>query len=338
MQYIAYFSISGENKISTYQMDPNNGELSFLNQVTVDGTPAPLVANSKQTYLYAGLRSTEQIAVLKINQDDGQLTQIGQTKIQSNPCYITLDQNDNFLLSAYYGAGCVSVHQIGDDNLVITEPTSWIETAEHAHCVMTDPTNRYAFVPHTVEPNMICQFLFNQNNGKLAPNAVPKVTPVDSAGPRHYCHHPSKDVLYFSNEQGSSVTAYRLDTNTGTLSPFQTLSTLPADFDEPNTCAQIHLDPTGEFLYVSNRGHDSIAIFAVDQSNGGLTTVGQQPSEPTPRTFDIDPTGNFLLAGGQGSGKLATYEIDRQKGSLSPLKTYDVGQNPSWVMVLGFDI
>ena len=110
------------------------------------------------------------------------------------------------------------------------------------------------------------------------------------------------------------------------------------DFDGPNTCAQIHLDPTGEFLYVSNRGHDSIAIFSVNQSNGQLITVGQQPSEPTPRTFDVDPTGNFLFAGGQGSGKLATYRIDRQKGSLSPLKTYEVGQTPSWVMVLEFDV
>ena len=338
MQYIAYFSISGENKISIYQMDPDTGDLSLLSHVTVDGTPAPLVVDSEQAYLYAGLRSTEQIAVFEINQSDGQLTQIGQTKIQSNSCYITLDQSDNFLLSAYYGAGCVSVHQIGNDKLVVADPISWIETAEHAHCVMTDPTNRYAFVPHTVEPNMICQFLFNQNTGKLMPNTVPKVIPADGEGPRHYCHHPNKDVLYFSNEQGSSVTAYHLDADIGTLSPFQTLSTLPDDFDGPNTCAQIHLDPTGEFLYVSNRGHDSIAIFAVNQSNGQLITVGQQPSEPTPRTFDVDPTGNFLFAGGQGSGKLATYRIDRQKGSLSPLKMYEVGQTPSWVMVLEFDV
>ena len=117
--------------------------------------------------------------------------------------------------------------------------------------------------------------------------------------------------------------------------PFQTLSTLPADFDGQNTCAQIHMTPNGQFLYAANRGHDSIACFAVEPSTGGLTSLGQQPSEPIPRTFGIDPQGRYLYAAGQGSDRLAAYRI-APDGTLRPLATYEVGKRPMWVMVLGF--
>ena len=337
MLYFAYFSIADENRISIYRMNPETGDLSPISDVAVDGTPGPLAVDSKQRYLYAGLRSTEQIATFAINPVDGNLDFVGQTQIQSNPCYIALDRNDNFLLSAYYGAGVIAVHRISEDKAVIADPVVWIETAEHAHCAMTDASNRYVFLPHTVEPNMISQFLFDPTTGQLTTNAVPRVHPPEGEGPRHYCHHPNREIVYFSNEQGSSVTAYRLDPDNGRLSAFQTLSSLPDNFDGPNTCAQIHLEPSGQFLYVSNRGHDSIAVFKVDENTGQLTTVGQQPTEPTPRTFNIDPTGNFLFAGGQGSGKLAGYRIDRETGQLLPLKTYDIGQTPMWVMILEFN-
>ena len=112
------------------------------------------------------------------------------------------------------------------------------------------------------------------------------------------------------------------------------LSTLPADFEEDNTCAQIHIDPQGQFLYVSNRGHDSIAGFAVDEESGKLSVIGHQLTEPTPRVFNIDGEGNFLFVGGQGSGKLATYRINRQSGELLPLATYAVGESPMWVLFI----
>ena len=156
--------------------------------------------------------------------------------------------------------------------------------------------------------------------------------------PGHFCFHPNKPVLYFSNEQGSSVSAYTLQEggdHPGILVDLQDdLSTLPADFDADNTCAQIHIDPQGAFLYVSNRGHDSIAGFAIDEDSGKLSAVGHQLTEPTPRVFNIDGTGNYLFVGGQGSGQLATYRINRESGALSPLTTYAVGENPMWVLFI----
>ena len=110
------------------------------------------------------------------------------------------------------------------------------------------------------------------------------------------------------------------------------LSTLPADFKGENTCAQIHVDPQGKYLYVSNRGHDSIAAFAIDAENGKLSAVGHQLTEPTPRVFNIDATGTLLFVGGQGSGKLATYRINRESGTLAPIGNYTVGESPMWVL------
>ena len=129
------------------------------------------------------------------------------------------------------------------------------------------------------------------------------------------------------------MTAYHFDVSTGTLSPFQTVSTLPDDFDGRNSCAQIQITPSGQFLYAPNRGHNSIAGFAVEAATGQLTPIGHFPTEPVPRAFSIDPTGNFLYAAGLESGRLAAYRIDQTTGTLSHLETYAVGERPMWVLI-----
>jgi len=153
-------------------------------------------------------------------------------------------------------------------------------------------------------------------------------------GPRHLAFHQSLNIVYFANEFGSSVTAYRLNQAVGSLSKFQTLSSLPADFAGTNTGADIHLTPDGRFLYVSNRGHESIAAFSVDTITGALTSLGQFVTEKTPRSFAVDPSGKFLYAGGQGSGKIAAYRINRQSGQLAHFATYDAGKNPVWILTM----
>jgi 6-phosphogluconolactonase len=130
------------------------------------------------------------------------------------------------------------------------------------------------------------------------------------------------------------VTAYHLEPATGTLSPFQTVSTLPEGYDGSNSCAQIGITPSGAFLYAPNRGHNSMACFAVDADSGALTPVGQVPTEPVPRAFGIDPTGHFLYSAGLESGRLAAFRIDQQAGTLTPLDVYPVGERPMWVTIL----
>ena len=139
--------------------------------------------------------------------------------------------------------------------------------------------------------------------------------------------------MYFSDEQGCSVTAYNLDTDKGTLSAFQTVGTLPTGYAGRNSCAQIGIAPDGRFLYAPNRGHNSIACFGVDGDSGRLTAIGHAASEAVPRAFGIDPGGRFLYAAGLETGRLAAYRIDGDTGALTRVATYDVGEAPMWVLM-----
>ena len=331
MAYHVYISVAGEDRISTFTMDPGTGRLTFQRDHAVEGGPAPLTMSPGKEFLYAGLRSSCHIASFHIDRGTGGLSPIGKVSLESDPCYLSTDRRGRFLLSAYYRAGRAAVHPIGEDGAARGPAIEWLSTAERAHCIQTDPSNGFVFVPHPLGSNVIFQFRFNERTGALTPNAVPKVFAEEGLGPRHFCFHPKKEVLYFSNEQGSSVTAYHSEA--GALTAFQTVGTLPEGFAGSNTCAQIHITPSGRFVYTSNRGHDSIAGFSIDEATGGLTSVGQQPTEQTPRAFTIDPTGGFLFAAGQGSGRLASYRIDQRTGALTPLEVYPAGRNPMWVLI-----
>ncbi|MDE0325105.1 MAG: lactonase family protein [Candidatus Poribacteria bacterium] len=336
MQTHVYLSIAGENRIAIYTFDASDGSIEFQENIDVTGSPGPLALSTCGNYLYAGLRSSREIASFRIDEETKRLSHLRTVQLDADTCYIAPDKTGSFLLSAYYGAGKVTVHTIGDDKTVQGEPLQTVETDIHAHFIETDASNRFAFVPHTVPRNAIYQFHFNEDTGTLTQNPVGNLNPGAPIGPRHLCFHPSKPILYSSNEQGSSVSAYTLregGDHPGILVDLQEdLSTLPVDFDADNTCAQIHIDPQGAFLYVSNRGHDSIAGFAIDEESGELTAIGHQLTEPTPRVFNIDGTGNYLFVGGQGSGRLATYRINRESGALAPIANYTVGENPMWVL------
>jgi 6-phosphogluconolactonase len=200
--------------------------------------------------------------------------------------------------------------------------------------MQTDPSNKFAFVPHIAGngPNAIFQFRFDENTGHLTPNSPFKVEPTEHLGPRHFCFHPTQNILYFSNEQGSSVTGYRLDTSAGTLSALQTITTLPAGYAERNTCSQIQITPSGKFLYAPNRGHNSIACFGIDGS-GRLTALGPVATEAVPSAFSLDPEGHFLFAAGSASDRLASYRVNSDTGALTPLGMYAVGKRPMWVLI-----
>ena len=231
------------------------------------------------------------------------------------------------------------MHRIRGDGSLDGDPVEWRSTAPGAHSIQADPSNQFVFVPHIATLsseddglNAILQFTLDQDTGRLTPGTPPQVAPSGKLGPRHFCFHPTLDLLYFSDEQGNSVTSYSLDPALGTLRPVQTVSTLPEGTTVSNTCAQIQISPTGRMLYAPNRGHDTIACFSVD-AKGRLERVANVPTEPTPRAFSLDPAGKFLLAAGLDSGKLAAYRTDEAAGNLEPVATYDVGSGPMWVLI-----
>jgi 6-phosphogluconolactonase len=336
MTYYMYTSISGENKILIHTMDPETGLVQHKGEVELHDGPVPLAVDPEGKFLYTALRATHEVLSFRIDPGTGGLEQLGSTKLQETPCYLLTDRTGKFLFGAHYSTGAVSVNPINKDG-VATDLIQWLETDLRAHCVQIDSSNRFVLVPHVMPGNAVFQLELNQETGALTPNAVPKVVPEVEEGPRHCCFHPGKDIVYTSNEQGSSVTAYHFDATAGTLSPFQTIPNLPPEGYDPeeggeeNSCSQIAITPAGKFLYAPNRGHNSMACFRVDEQTGKLSTIGYQAIEKHTRGISLDPQGKFLYATGAASGRMATFCISEQTGALEPLENFAVGEGPMWV-------
>jgi 6-phosphogluconolactonase len=327
-----YVSIAGDKRIAIYQMDAD-GKLAHRGDAKTDGEPAGLVADPQRRFLFVAMRSTGNLSAFRIDAKSGQLTHVNTVAAGADPAHISTDAEGRFLFCAYYVANKVTVHTIGKDGALSKGPWQSLPTAEKAHAIVADPTSRFVFVPHTGS-NFIYQFLLNAKTGELRPNpAASRVATPPKTGPRHLVFHPTFTIAYVDNEQGSSVTAYAVDKQAGTLQPLETVSTLPADFKEINACAEIKIHPSGKFLYVANRGHDSIARFAVDDA-GKLAATGQTATEKTPRSFDLDPDGRFLFAAGESSGKLAAYRVDAKTGDLTRFAEHVVGPRPWWVLAV----
>ena len=348
MPHALYVGLQDEDKIVTFAIDAETGQLTRQAEVPASGAPSVLAISPDRRVLYVGHRATPAISSFRIDQDTGGLTLLGTVSQEHAPTFLATDRTGRYLLSAYYQGGYAAVYPLGKDGAVGAPLLDRLATATGAHAIQTDPSNRFAFVPHIARlndnvlepprenpgPNVIFQYKFDAQTGRLTANSPLRVEPAERLGPRHYCFHPTQDVVYFSNEQGCSVTSYRLDAATGTLSAVQTISTLPDGHTARNTCSQIHLTPSGRFLYVGNRGHNSIAGFAVD-ATGRLTAIGHTSTEPVPSAFSLDPAGRFVFAAGSASGRLASYRINGETGALTPLATYAVGQRPQAVLATG---
>jgi len=346
MPYALYVCMQDDEKIAGFAMDPETGELSLRAELPVAGGPSVMALSPDRQMLYVGTRTAPAISTYRIDQLTGGLTLQGMAPTEHAPTFLAADRTGRYLLSAYYQGGFVAVHPVEPNGLAGTQPIDRHETAIGAHAISTDPSNRFVFVPHIARiqdnvlepprddpgPNVILQFRFDAQTGRLSPNSPLRLEPPERLGPRHYCHHPSLDIVYFSNEQGCSVTAYGLDRGTGTLSAAQTITTLPQGFTARNTCSQIHLTPSGRFLYVGNRGHNSIAGFAADTATGRLTPAGHAATEAVPGAFALDPEGRFLFAAGTASGRLASYRINGETGTLTPLANLRMGQRPAAVL------
>jgi len=329
-----YLSLGGEDRVAIYQMNPETGDLEAKGTVPVDGPPGAMAVGPERKFLYVGVRSERgSVATLRIDPGTGGLTQVASTPLVANPVYLAVDHTGHHLLMSSYGAGKAAVYPIKADRTIGSRPTHVVTTEKNPHSILMDRSNRFVFVPNA-GADLILQYKFDTERGRLRRNAPPKIATAAGAGPRHLWFHPTLNVVYCVNETNSSVTVFKLDEQKGTLSKLQNLSTLPDGYEGESYCADIEVTPSGKFLYASNRGYHSITGFAVDPSTGKLTSLGQTPTEEWPRSFNIDPTENFLYSAGQKSDTLIAYRIDGETGGLKPLKVYEVGKGPAWVQVV----
>ncbi len=331
-----YVSESADKKIAVFLLNETSGDLERIDEVDVGGAPGCLALSGDGKYIYAAVRSISAFATLAVNREHGRIIGISKAPAAGSAAYVYPDRTGKWLLAAYYGEGLASVSRIVN-GVVKGEPVSVVEAGKKAHCIQTDPANRFAFVPMPVALNRVSQFKFDAEKGTLEWNDPPAMVAGENHGPRHLQFHPNGKWVYVVNEQQKSVTLCDYDAAKGTLKMRQTLSTVPDGWTQ-GSCADIEISADGRFVYASNRGHDSIATFSINQKSGTLKSLGQTPTEKTPRSFNLIAGGeNYLVAAGQGSAKLVVYRRDAATGALTPLKTYDCGKSPAWVMGVKLD-
>jgi 6-phosphogluconolactonase len=245
------------------------------------------------------------------------------------------------VLAANYSSGSVCVLPIGTDGH-LGEQTALIEhqgssvnpqrqKGPHAHSINLDVANRFAVVAD-LGLDKVLVYKFDAQNGSLQPNDPPFASLPPGAGPRHFAFHPAGKFAYVINEMASTVTAFSYNADRGVLETIQTVSTLPDGFDGDNTTAEVQVHPSGEYLYGSNRGHDSIAVFRIAPDTGRLSYVANRSTQgKTPRGFGIDQTGRYLLAANQATDTIVVFRVDPGTGDLTP--TGDVANVPMPVCV-----
>ena len=330
--YVGTYTRGKSEGIYVSRMDPETGAVTVESSVGGVSNPSFLAVDRGSRHLYAVNETGEfrgeksgSVKAFAIDPATGGLRPIGEESSRgAGPCHLTVDPSNRFVLVANYGGGTAAVLPVLPDgglgpatSVVRHEgsgPNRARQEGPHAHSVTLDPAGRFAFVAD-LGIDRLMGYRFDPATGALSPGEGVTVEP--GAGPRHFEFHPRGDRAYLINELTSTLTALAYDAASGRLTPTATVPTLPADFGGRSHAADVHVHPSGSFVYGSNRGHDSIVVYGIAAGSGELTLVQHQPTlGRTPRNFAIDPTGRFLLVANQDSHGIVTFAIDSETGRL----------------------
>ncbi|MBL8820197.1 MAG: lactonase family protein [Planctomyces sp.] len=323
-----YVSLLEEQKIVRFQRNTETGELTRCGETQCSAEPASLTASRNGLFLYVSMRSSGQLAAYRIQPSDGSLELLSLIDGGDDPAYLRIDGTGRYLITAYYVSNKVTVHAIEQDGRLSQQPLQSVQTSNNAHGVAIDAANRTVYVSHT-GANRIDQFRFDSRTGMLTPLNPPFVAAPAGQNPRHVVLHPSGKSLFCSNEAGGSaedgVSRYEVDPDSGRLTLKQSLSSLPDSFDATmNSTAECLLTPDGHWLFVANRGHNSLAGFRVDPGGNELARVSVTATEAVPRSFTITNDGKWLYSAGEQTGQIAAYRI-LADGALEPFQKIPAG-------------
>ncbi len=333
--YVGAYTQKESKGIYAWRFDAASGELSPLGLAAETVNPSFVALRPDRRFLYAvseiasfdGQKSGA-VSAFAVDLETGKLKFINKVASRgAGPCFVSVDPTGRNVLVANYGSGSIAVLPIKDDgglaeaSVAIQHSGSSVnprrQQGPHAHSINLSPDNRFA-IAADLGLDKVFVYRFDSAKGSLAPNDPPFAAVKPGSGPRHFAFHPNKRYGYVINELSSTVTAFSWNAGAGVLKEVQTISTLPKDFSGESTCAEVQVHPSGKFLYGSNRGHDSIAVFSID-GNGRLTPVEHVSTQgKVPRNFAIDPTGAWLFAANQNAGGVVVFRIDAKTGRLTP--------------------
>jgi len=322
--------------IYVYRMDQTSGSLERVSTTTGITNPSYLAFDSAGRFLYAvnelktyENKPTGTISEFAVDPKTGKLEFLNKRMTHgTDPCHVLVDKKREYVFVANFMSGSVCVlpvledGSLGDASDFIQHQGSSIDPVRqqgaHAHAVTLDEAGRFAFVPD-LGLDKVMAYRFDAKRGMLEPNEVPWVKMKPGAGPRHVAFHRSGRFAFLINELDSTLASLSYDGRRGAFKVLQVVPTIPEGYQGESTCSDVQVSPGGAFVYGSNRGHDSIVIYRINQRTGRLTFVGHQSTlGKTPRSFGVDPSGRFLLAANQDSDTVVTFQIEPKTGELLP--------------------
>jgi 6-phosphogluconolactonase len=330
--------------INVYQIDAATGNWTHVQLLKGVVNPSFLTFDRQKRTLYAAHGDGGEATSYRVDAATGQIAPLNaQATNGKNGVSLAVDATNRFLVLANYSSGTVSVLPINPDGSLapLTDlytlpgkpgPHRAEQASSHPHDVVFDPRLRFIVVP---DKGLDADFVFRLDTatGKLVPAAVPSVASRPGAGPRHAAFHPTAPYAYVINELDSTITTFRYDPESGGLAALQVITTLPPTFTGNSTTSEIAISPSGRFVYGSNRGHDSLAIFSIDGATGVLSPVGWEATQgKTPRFFALDPSGTFLYAANQDSDTIVTFRVDQVTGKLTPTGQVVKAGSPSAIV------
>lgn len=333
--YVGTYTGKGSKGIYRFDLEPASGKLNSRALAGETANPSFLAIHPNRRFLYAvgevadfSGKKSGTVSAFTIDPKTGDLALLNRQPSEGvGPCYIVVDRAGKHVLAANYGGGSACVLPVGADGRLGaatgftqhkgsgTNPQR--QEAPHAHSINLDAANRFAFVAD-LGLDKVFVYRYDAAKGTLTPNDPPAAEVAPGAGPRHFAFHPDGRHAYVINELNSTVTPFAYDPERGVLKALPSVSTLPPGYRGNTTTAEVQVHPSGKFLYGSNRGHDSIAVFALDPRPGAPRLVAHQTHHiKTPRNFGIDPTGTYLIVANQDGNSLVVFRIDPASGKLT---------------------
>lgn len=335
--YVGTYTGTGSKGIYLFRFNAVTGKTTPIGLAAATESPSFLAVHPSGRFLYAVNeidrfegKAAGAVSAFSIAPNSGKLTLLNQvSSLGGGPAHLSLDKTGKYVLVANYGGGSIAVLPVGEDGR-LGEASSFVQhtgssvnldrqAAPHPHSILVSNDNRSALVADLGLDELLV-YRFDAAKGVLTPNSPEFAKTNPGAGPRHFAFHPNGNFVYLVNEMQSTVNAFSYDARLGNLQILQTLSTVPKSFTGQNDGAEIIVEGKGRFLYLSNRGRDSIGVFAIDSSKGTLSTVEDVPSGgKTPRNFAIDPTGSWLFAANQNSNNIVLFSVDPNTGRLTAI-------------------
>lgn len=338
--YVGTYAGNDAASIFIYRMDTASGAIESVDTFQAGANPSFLAIHPSGRYLYAvnesGVSAGQPggaVSAFAVEPQSGKLTLLNRQPSQgTSPCHVNLDRTGNFVLVANYSSGSLAVFPVAADGRLGTASQVVQHTGHgtnpgrqedpHAHSIVAAPDNRFV-LSCDLGIDKVLVYQFDAGSGGLSLKSEAILPP--GSGPRHLDFHPTGRTVYVINELTSTMSVFGYAAEDGTLIPLQTLSTLPEGYTGAKSGAEVFVHPAGKFVYGSNRGHDSIAIFAVDEATGRLTLAGNESTRGrNPRNFVIDPSGAFLLAANQDGNTVVVFRVDAQTGGLTYLQSVSV--------------